>query len=72
MAIAGANLRLYPALRAGMAELVDASDLKSEVRKDVPVQVRLPAPGFAASQLRLAQPGIAEKQRSLPGEARRA
>ncbi len=32
---------------AGMAELVDASDLKSEGRKAVPVQVRLPAPRFA-------------------------
>ena len=32
---------------AGMAKVVDASDLKSEVSNGVPVQVRLPAPLLA-------------------------
>ncbi len=36
--------------RAGMTELVDVSDLKSEAGNSVAVQVRLPAPGFALTR----------------------
>ncbi len=32
---------------AGMTELVDVPDLKSGASNGVPVQLRLPAPGFA-------------------------
>ena len=39
-----------------MAELVDAPDLKSVGRKAVPVQVRLPAPAFVLTELRLGKP----------------
>ena len=53
-----------------MAELVDAADSKSVVRKDVPVRVRLGAPVFALR----ASPGAAKAklaERRLPGVARR-
>ena len=48
-----------------VAELVDAADLKSVVRKDVPVQVRPSAPFILIENQALKSRAMAEKLGSL-------
>jgi hypothetical protein len=47
---------------AGVAELVDATDLKSVFRKEVPVRLRPPVPAFA----RFASFGLASQPFTPP------
>ena len=66
MRIGDAAAAAYNPDSAGVAELVDATDLKSVGGNPVPVRFRPPAPASAAEPLRLGERGVAETPEPAP------